>query len=123
MQYLRRYEDYEMAHWSMHDFRKTARTNLSRLAPWHIAEVALGHILPGESTIYDNHLYLDELTQAYSAYWNHLAVLWAESRSAVAPTRRRYDPRQNLVIPGLALPPPVQPPDRLLTMRWMTATS
>jgi len=113
MQYLRRYEGYEMAHWSMHDLRKTARTNLSRLAPWHIAEVALGHILPGESTVYDNHLYLDELTQAYSAYWDHLAKLWVESRSAVAPTRRRYDPRQNLVVPGLALPPPTRRIDRL----------
>lgn len=47
MQWLRRHKDYEMKHWSVHDLRKTARTNLSSLTEPHIAEIMLGHRLPG----------------------------------------------------------------------------
>jgi hypothetical protein len=90
----------------MHDLRKTARTNLSRFTQWHVAEIALGHILPGESRVYDNHDYYEELQQAYSAYWIHLAKLIAESRVELAPTRRRFDPRQHFELPGIDVPPP-----------------
>jgi hypothetical protein len=47
MQWLRRHEEYEMKHWSIHDLRKTARTNFSTLTEPHIAEIMLGHKLPG----------------------------------------------------------------------------
>ncbi len=113
MQYLRRYEGYEMPHWSMHDLRKTARTNLSRLAQWHVAEIALGHILPGESRVYDNHDYYEELKQAYSGYWTHLAKLLAESRIELGPTRRRFDVRRHLELPGIDVPAPSRRTDHL----------
>ena len=42
MQYLRRHHNFEMEHWSVHDLRKTARTNFSTLTDPHIAEIMLG---------------------------------------------------------------------------------
>jgi len=113
MQYLRRYEKYEMPHWSMHDLRKTARTLLSRFTQWHVAEIALGHVLPGESRLYDNHDYMEELRQAYTAYWGHLAKLFAESRAEMQPTRRRFDPRQHLSIPGIDIAAPTRKMDQM----------
>lgn len=32
MQWLRRHEKFEMEHWSVHDLRRTARTNFSTLS-------------------------------------------------------------------------------------------
>ncbi len=60
MQWLRKNKKYEMAHWSIHDLRKTARTNFSTLTHPHIAEIMLGHKLPGEWMTYDRHDYLKE---------------------------------------------------------------
>jgi len=42
MQRLRRHEHVEMEHGSVHDLRKTARTNFSSLTEPHIAEIMLG---------------------------------------------------------------------------------
>jgi integrase len=104
MQYLRRYEKYEMTHWSMHVLRKTARTKLSMCTSWHVAEIALGHILPGEWKVYDGHDYLAEMREAYSSYWVHLARLLRESRLEVKATRRRHDPRHQLDLPDIGAP-------------------
>jgi integrase len=60
MQWLRRNRKYEMQHWSIHDLRKTARTNFSKLTEPHVAEILLGHRLPGEWQTYDFHDYIDE---------------------------------------------------------------
>jgi integrase len=86
MQWLRRHEKYEMEHWSVHDLRKTARTNFSTLTDPHIAEIMLGHKLPGAWQVYDHYDYLPEQAKAYSA--------WAERLSALvkceAATDRRH---------------------------------
>ncbi|NAW59663.1 MULTISPECIES: tyrosine-type recombinase/integrase [unclassified Vibrio] len=60
----------EIAHWSMHDLRRTMRTNMGALAPWYIREIMLGHKLPGEWSTYDKGYYLDEQREAY--------IKWAE---------------------------------------------
>ena len=73
----------EMAHWSMHDLRKTARTNFSTLTDLHVAEVMLGHSLKGMQGVYDKHLYLEEQAAAYSAWWQRL-----EQLVSVPPARR-----------------------------------
>ncbi|WP_444926639.1 tyrosine-type recombinase/integrase [Microbulbifer sp. TRSA002] len=73
MQWLRRHRDYEMKHWSVHDLRKTARTNFSELTKPHIAEIMLGHKLPGQWLVYDHYDYLKEQTEAYSKWWRKLA--------------------------------------------------
>lgn len=72
MQWLRRHERYEMAHWSIHDLRKTARTNFSTLTEPHIAEIMLGHRLPGTWQVYDHYDYLPEQAKALSAWMGRL---------------------------------------------------
>ncbi|WP_444903843.1 tyrosine-type recombinase/integrase [Microbulbifer sp. CnH-101-E] len=75
MQWLRRHRDYEMKHWSVHDLRKTARTNFSELTEPHIAEIMLGHKLPGQWQVYDHYDYLKEQTEAYTKWWVKLTEL------------------------------------------------
>lgn len=60
LQWVRKNKQIEMEHWSIHDLRKTARTNFSKITQPHIAEIMLGHSLPGEWRTYDRHDYLDE---------------------------------------------------------------
>ena len=61
----------DLERWSMHDLRKTARTNFSPLTEPHVAEVMLGHTL-GPQAIYDHHQYLEEQRAAYSAWYKRL---------------------------------------------------
>jgi len=75
MQWLRKHEKYEMEHWSIHDLRKTARTNFSKLTEPHVAELMLGHKMPGEWEVYDHHHYLEEKTAAYSAWCQRLVKI------------------------------------------------
>lgn len=58
-----------IASWSIHDLRKTMRTNVAPLTPPHVAEMMLGHALPGVWRIYDTYDYLDEQRLAYQAWW------------------------------------------------------
>ena len=57
MQYARRHYGIEMKHWSMHDLRRTARTHFSRFTSRDIAELMIGHTMPGEQGTYDYHDY------------------------------------------------------------------
>ncbi|MBK3666200.1 tyrosine-type recombinase/integrase [Bradyrhizobium diazoefficiens] len=57
--------------WTLHDIRRTYRTNLSRLkVPPHIAEMLLNHISARGplQVIYDRYAYLDEKRHAVEAY-------------------------------------------------------
>ncbi len=67
----------EMAHWSMYDLRKTARTNWSELAEPHVCELMLGHVLPGVWQVYDRHDYLKEQAKAYRAWFARVMQLVA----------------------------------------------
>ncbi len=84
MQWLRRHEKFEMEHWSVHDLRRTARTNFSTLTEPHIAEIMLGHRLPGAWQVYDHHDYLQEQAEAYTAWFTRLDLL--TNSCAPAPT-------------------------------------
>lgn len=75
MQWLRRHEKFEMEHWSAHDLRRTARTNFSTLTAPHIAEIMLGHRLPGAWQVYDHHDYLQEQAEAYTAWFRKLKMI------------------------------------------------
>lgn len=77
MQWLRRHEKFEMEHWSIHDLRRTARTNFSTLTAPHIAEIMLGHRLPGAWQVYEHHDYLQEQAEAYTAWFRKLETLTA----------------------------------------------
>lgn len=75
MQWLRRHRDINMDHWSLYDLRKTARTNWSTLTQPHVAELMLGHKLPGEWQIYDLYHYLPEQERALDAWMNRLLTM------------------------------------------------
>lgn len=64
--------DENIPHFSVHDLRRTARTNFSDITEPHIAEIMLGHMLPGVWAVYDKHTYLDEMRGAYSKWWARL---------------------------------------------------
>lgn len=75
MQYARRHYGVEMKHWSMHDLRRTARTHFSRFALRDIAELMIGHTMPGEQGTYDYHDYQNEMGIAYKQWWDKLESL------------------------------------------------
>ena len=66
MQYLRRRERYEIPHFSLHDLRRTCRSNLSSITDFHVAEIMLGHSLGKIVQTYDRHDYLQEQAEAYN---------------------------------------------------------
>jgi integrase len=68
MRWLRISKGVEMQHWSIHDLRKTARTNFSIFTQPHIAEIMLGHKMPGEWGVYDHHLYLNEQAECLNQW-------------------------------------------------------
>lgn len=75
MQYARRHYGMEMKHWSMHDLRRTARTHFSRFTSRDIAELMIGHTMPGEQGTYDYHDYQKEMGVAYKQWWDKLESL------------------------------------------------
>ena len=75
MQYARRHYGVEMKHWSMHDLRRTARTHFSRFTSRDIAELMIGHTMPGEQGTYDYHDYQNEMGVAYKQWWDKLESL------------------------------------------------
>lgn len=90
MQWLRRHQNYEMEHWSVHALRKTARTNFSTLTEHpHIAEIMLGHKLPKSWRVYDKHPYLKEQAAVYSAWWQRLVTITANLPTPMP--KRRLD--------------------------------
>ncbi|WP_086953079.1 tyrosine-type recombinase/integrase, partial [Xenorhabdus innexi] len=58
--------------WSIHDLRRTMRTGVSELTTPHVAEIMLGHKLPGIWQVYDKHTYLNEQREAYERWWDKL---------------------------------------------------
>lgn len=80
----KRHLNIELEHWTLHDLRRTARTNLSSITDPHIAEIMLGHKLPGVWQVYDKSEYLDEQRRAYALWWARVASLvYGESKVVV----------------------------------------
>lgn len=67
--------------WSIHDLRKTMRTGISELTQPHVAEIMLGHKLPGIWQVYDKHTYLEEQREAYEKWWDKLTKIVYHSPS------------------------------------------
>ena len=63
-EYLHREDNISIDHWSLHDLRRTFRTNMSTITEPHIAEIMLGHILPKIWRTYDKHDYIEEQRKA-----------------------------------------------------------
>lgn len=94
--WIRKNFSFKISHWSIKAFRKTARTNYSTLTHPHVAEIMLGHALPGSWGIYDLHKYLDEQALAYSA-WCHRIMKLVGSNNLLGveqwPNIRSFRPR------------------------------
>ncbi len=74
---LKRLEDLDIAHFTVHDMRRTARTHMARLGvDRFVAERALNHKLKSVEGIYDRHDYFAERLSALNA--------WAKSLKALA---------------------------------------
>ncbi|MEQ1962371.1 site-specific integrase [Xenorhabdus khoisanae] len=75
--------DYE--NWSIHDLRRTMRTGVSELTPPHVAEIMVGHKLPGVWQVYDKHTYLNEQREAYERWWDKLTRIVSRPPSQKCP--------------------------------------
>ncbi len=75
MQFARKNYNIEMDHWSMHDLRRTARTNFSAFTSRDVAELMVGHVMPGEQGTYDYYDYQKEMSKAYKKWWKKLSNL------------------------------------------------
>lgn len=73
MQYLRRKESFEIEHFSMHDLRRTCRSNLSSLTEFHVAEIMLGHSIGRIVQTYDQYDYLKEQAEAYENWCKRIS--------------------------------------------------
>ena len=75
MQFARKNFGVNMDHWSMHDLRRTARTNFSAFTSRDVAELMVGHVMPGEQGTYDYYDYQKEMSKAYKKWWEKLSNL------------------------------------------------
>jgi integrase len=74
-----------LPHWTLHDLRRTARTNMSKVGiSAEIAERCLAHLPPGIRGVYDLHDFLAEKRSAMERWGQHLAgIVDPSSRSNV----------------------------------------
>lgn len=78
-----------IAHFTVHDLRRTARTQLAALgiAP-HVAELCLGHKVKGIEGIYNRHNYLDERRQALNTWADLIEALESDDSGKVVPIKQ-----------------------------------
>ncbi len=75
---------------TLHDFRRTARTHLEALGVLpYVAERCLNHKMKGVEGIYNRHDYLQERSAALQSWADLLAELESCERRKVVPTRRK----------------------------------
>ena len=71
-----------MAHFVLHDLRRTARTGMGRLGVQpHIAELVIGHAKAGLVAVYDRYRYEREIGQALALWSDHVLAV-VEKREA-----------------------------------------
>lgn len=75
MQWLRKNEGVAMPHWSIHDLRRTFRTQVAVFTDPHIAELMLGHSLKGTWGVYDRYDYLKEQAECLEKWQCRLVAL------------------------------------------------
>jgi integrase len=81
-------EGKSLAHWTLHDLRRTMRTGLGRLrvAP-HVAELVINHTKRGVEATYDRYSYEREIKDALALWADHVAGLVAGRTAKVVPLR------------------------------------
>ena len=77
-----------LAHWTIHDLRRTARSLLSRagVRP-DISERVMGHAIPGVEGVYDRHRYDDEKAHALQALADVIDRILSPPAANVVPLR------------------------------------
>jgi integrase len=75
-----------MQHWTLHDFRATARTKFSKLTQPHVAEKMVGHKLAGVWELYDRYGYLEEQAEAYAMWWSIVQQITAADPATLPAT-------------------------------------
>lgn len=91
---LRRLAGLEIEHFTVHDMRRTARTNMARLGvDRFVAERALNHKLKGVEGIYDRHDYFFERLSALQAWADLLAALAGgkKAKELIGPSNRHRE--------------------------------
>jgi integrase len=69
-------ERVNLPHWTLHDLRRTARTNMARLGiPENIAERILAHAPPKLNSVYNRYLYLPAMQDALLKLEEHYTRL------------------------------------------------
>jgi hypothetical protein len=69
-------EGKRLAHWTLHDLRRTMRTNLGKLnIQPHIAELAINHVKGGVEAIYDRYRYEREIAAALTRWAEYVLAL------------------------------------------------
>jgi integrase len=82
-------EGKSVAGWTLHDLRRTMRTNLGKLGVQpHIAELAINHVKGGVEGIYDRHRYQREIGTALALWAEHLLVLVEKREGKVVSLQR-----------------------------------
>ena len=80
----------DIKHFTVHDMRRTARTNLARLGvDRFVAERALNHKLKGVEGIYDQYDYFEQRVDALERWAETLDVLSDGEKAADLLRRRR----------------------------------
>ncbi|RYE81685.1 MAG: site-specific integrase [Oxalobacteraceae bacterium] len=90
---LKRLAGLDIAHFTVHDMRRTARTNLARLGvDRFVAERALNHKLKNVEGVYDRHDYFEQRMDALSVWATTLAALARGERAADLVNDRKRRP-------------------------------
>ena len=78
-----------LAHWTLHDIRRTCRSILSAQGVSNdIAERCLGHIMQGVRGVYDRYDYVAEKRDALEKLAARLAIITADDATKVIPLKR-----------------------------------
>jgi len=74
----------KLSGWTLHDLRRTCRTNLPRLGVTpDISKLTMGHKLQGVDAIYDRYSYMPEKRDALEKWANYLQGLIADKENKV----------------------------------------
>ena len=72
--------DKSLPHWTVHDLRRTAATNLERIGVLpHVIEATLNHVVPGVAGVYRRYDYKPEKAEALELLAKHVETLVAEA--------------------------------------------
>jgi len=79
-----------LAHWTLHDCRRTVRTGLGRLGvPPHVAELCVNHAPRGIQAVYDKYRYGHEIGEALALWAEHVLAVAEGRASKIVPLRAR----------------------------------